>query len=69
MYTRLYVRYYRSGIMFFLFLLMVELLLANQKKNRLLLWIQQGGRFFSHILPAALSFGLCWIFYEIPQPF
>lgn len=28
MYTRLYVRYYRSGIMFFLFLLMVELLLC-----------------------------------------
>lgn len=48
MYTRLYVRYYRSGIMFFLFLLMVELLLANQKKNRLLLWIQQGAAFFSH---------------------
>lgn len=46
MYTRLYVRYYRSGIMFFLFLLMVELLLANQKKNRLLLWIQQGAAFF-----------------------
>lgn len=43
--TNLYVRYYRSGIMFFLVLLILEFLLVNQHKNRVLFRIQQGAGF------------------------